>query len=93
MAAATSKTTKKTTRKSTKKTAVADRPKANETAMTSGPNENKWPSGPHPALYSPEWKEYFRHIIIERRNEILKELGYLRESSLEMTTDSYSGDS
>jgi len=55
--------------------------------------DQKWPSGPHPTLYSPEWKEYFREIIQQKREEIMHELGYLKESSLEMTTDSYSGDS
>jgi RNA polymerase-binding protein DksA len=51
-----------------------------------------WPSGPKPSHYAPEWKEYFRHLILEKRNEILKELGYLRETSLEATTEKYSGD-
>src|SRR5512145_303618 len=52
----------------------------------------KWPQGEKPPLYSPEWKEYFRELIIERRKEILRELNYLRETSLETTTDQYSGD-
>ncbi|MBK6909571.1 MAG: TraR/DksA family transcriptional regulator [bacterium] len=52
-----------------------------------------WPDGPKPTLYAPEWKEYFRHLIVERRKEILRELGYLRESSMEQTSDTYSGDS
>ncbi|MCL4304898.1 TraR/DksA family transcriptional regulator [bacterium] len=55
--------------------------------------QNPWPDGPKPTHYSPEWKEYFRHLIIEQRKEILRELGYLRESSLEHTTETYSGDS
>lgn len=54
---------------------------------------HKWPDGPKPAFYSPEWKEYFRHLINERRKEIMREIGYLRESSMEQTSDTYSGDS
>ena len=54
---------------------------------------HKWPDGPKPALYSPEWMEYFRHLINERRKEIMREIGYLRESSMEQTSDTYSGDS
>jgi RNA polymerase-binding protein DksA len=52
----------------------------------------KWPAGEKPALYSPDWKEYFREIILEKRKEILRELSYLRETSMETTTDQYSGD-
>ncbi len=54
---------------------------------------HKWPDGPKPTHYSPEWIEYFRHLINERRKEILREIGYLRESSMEQTSDTYSGDS
>lgn len=53
----------------------------------------KWPEGPKPLLYSVEWAEYFRHLILERRKEIMQEMSYLRESSLEQTSDTYSGDS
>ncbi|NUO17965.1 TraR/DksA family transcriptional regulator [bacterium] len=53
----------------------------------------KWPDGAKPSHYSPEWMEYFRHLIHERRKEILREIGYLRESSMEQTSDTYSGDS
>ena len=52
----------------------------------------KWPSGDKPALYGPEWKEYFRDIILNRRKEILRELTYLRETSMDSTTDQYAGD-
>jgi RNA polymerase-binding protein DksA len=52
----------------------------------------KWPSGEKPAVYSPEWKEYFRDLIMTKRKEIMHELGYLRETSLETTTGEYSGD-
>ncbi len=51
----------------------------------------KWPAE-KPQFYSPEWKEYFRELIFERRKDILRELNYLRETSLETTTDQYSGD-
>ena len=53
----------------------------------------KWPDGPKPTHYSPEWVEYFRYLINERRIEIQREIGYLRESSMEQTSDTYSGDS
>ena len=43
-------------------------------------------------LYGPKDKEYFRELILHKRAELLKELGYLKESSLEATTDEYSGD-
>ena len=70
---------------------------ANENSKKKSDNSDKptrpWPDGPKPTLYAPEWKEYFRHLIHERRKEILRELGYLRESSMEQTTDTYSGDS
>jgi DnaK suppressor protein len=52
----------------------------------------KWPSGAKPAVYSPEWKEYFRDLILRKRKEILHELSYLRETSMETTSDQYSGD-
>jgi DnaK suppressor protein len=55
-------------------------------------SEQKWPSGPKPAVYAPEWKEYFRDLILKKRKEILRELTYLRETSMETTTDQYSGD-
>lgn len=45
-----------------------------------------------PAVYSPEWKEYFHELILKKRKDILRELTYLRESSMEATTDQYSGD-
>ena len=56
------------------------------------PENLKWPAGEKPQFYSPEWAEYFRDLIMERRKEILRELTYLRETSLETTTDQYSGD-
>jgi RNA polymerase-binding protein DksA len=56
------------------------------------PENHKWPSGEKPQYYSAEWKEYFRELILERRKDILRELNYLRETSLETTTDQYSGD-
>jgi len=52
----------------------------------------KWPAGEKPAVYSPEWKEYFRELILRKRREILRELSYLRETSMETTADQYSGD-
>lgn len=52
----------------------------------------KFPGGAKPEFYSPEWKEYFRELIMNKRKEILRELTYLRESSMETTTDQYSGD-
>ena len=52
----------------------------------------KWPGGEKPTLYAPEWKEYFREIILKKRKEILHELNYLRETSMETTADQYSGD-
>lgn len=52
----------------------------------------KWPGGAKPAVYSPEWKEYFRDLILRKRKEILRELSYLRETSMETTSDQYSGD-
>lgn len=69
------------------KTNSKSRPTAVET-----PEIHNWPSGEKPQYYSPEWKEYFRELILERRKEILRELNYLRETSLETTTDQYSGD-
>jgi RNA polymerase-binding protein DksA len=62
-----------------------------KTAAAQNPENHKWPSE-KPQYYSPEWKEYFRELILERRKEILRELTYLRETSLETTTDQYSGD-
>lgn len=61
-------------------------------AAVAAPENRKWPAGEKPALYSPEWKEYFRELIIAKRGEILRELTYLRESSMETTTAQYSGD-
>lgn len=43
-------------------------------------------------LYNPKEKEYYRGIIENKKKELLKELGYLKESSLETTLDEYSGD-
>jgi DnaK suppressor protein len=55
-------------------------------------DQGKWPRGEKPAFYAPEWKEYFRDIILTRRKEILRELNYLHETSMETTSDQYSGD-
>jgi RNA polymerase-binding protein DksA len=52
----------------------------------------KWPSGDKPLLYAAEWKEYFREIILEKRKEILRELNYLRETSMDSTADEFAGD-
>jgi len=52
----------------------------------------KWPGGEKPAVYSPEWKDYFRELILRKRREILRELSYLHETSMETTADQYSGD-
>src|SRR3989339_1073607 len=96
MASATSKSnmTKKTNAKAPVDSKSNNTGKhAKETASSANSGDQKWPSGPHPHLYSPEWKEYFRKIITDRREDIMRDLGYLKESSLEMTTDSYSGDS
>jgi DnaK suppressor protein len=43
-------------------------------------------------LYDPADKEYYRQIIEKKKRDLLKELGYLKESSLETTLDEYSGD-
>jgi len=43
-------------------------------------------------LYRPEDKEFFRKLILQKRAELMKELGYLKETSLETTMDEYSGD-
>ena len=56
------------------------------------PAQGNWPSGEKPLLYSPEWKEYFRDLIMKRRKDILRELNYLRETSMDSTIDQYSGD-
>jgi DnaK suppressor protein len=45
-----------------------------------------------PELYSPADREYFRQLIMRKRVELMKELGYLKETSLETTMDEYSGD-
>lgn len=42
-------------------------------------------------LYSPEDMEYFKELILRKRAELLKELGYLKETS-ETTLEEYSGD-
>jgi DnaK suppressor protein len=55
-------------------------------------NHKKWPAGEKPAVYSPEWKEYFRELILSKRKEISRELAYLQETSMETTADQYSGD-
>jgi RNA polymerase-binding protein DksA len=61
-------------------------------AVTPPSEPGKWPTGEKPTHYAPEWKEYFRDIILARRKEILRELNYLRETSMDSTTDQYSGD-
>ncbi len=66
--------------------------KAKATKPEKAPERAKWPTGDKPHEYSPEWKEYFRELIMEKRKEILKELSYLRETSMETTSDQYSGD-
>jgi DnaK suppressor protein len=43
-------------------------------------------------LYDPTDKEHFRQLIEMKIRDLLKELGYLKESSLETTLDEYSGD-
>lgn len=42
--------------------------------------------------YGPEDKEFFRELILNKRAQLLRELGDLKETSLEATTDKYSGD-
>jgi DnaK suppressor protein len=42
-------------------------------------------------LYSPEDKEFFQELIMNKRAKLLEELGYLKESS-ETTLEEYSGD-
>lgn len=71
---------------------MANKPSKIKTVAAKSAESRKWPAGEKPQFYSPEWKEYFRELILERRKEILRELNYLRESSLETTTDQYSGD-
>jgi DnaK suppressor protein len=96
MTAATSKSnsTKKTAAKTPADSKTNSTGKnLKEATASANSGDQKWPSGPHPIHYSPEWKEYFRKIITDRREDIMRDLGYLKESSLEMTTDSYSGDS
>lgn len=79
-----------TARQSTKNKPEAKKsPPVETTPLEPG---QKWPSGPKPPVYSPEWKEYFRDIIMRKRKEISRELSYLRETSMEATTDQYSGD-
>ena len=43
-------------------------------------------------LYDPADVDYYRKIIENKMRELLKELGYLKETSLETTLDEYSGD-
>ena len=71
------------------------------TAKTAGKTKSRktapaktadFPGGEKPEFYAPEWKEYFRELIMNKRKDILRELTYLRESSMETTTDQYSGD-
>jgi RNA polymerase-binding protein DksA len=79
-----------TARQSTKtKPGTKASPPATAVALEPG---QKWPGGAKPAVYSPEWKEYFRELILRKRLEILHELSYLRETSMETTADQYSGD-
>jgi len=73
----------------TAKTANKNKAAKNNTPPAASGN---WPTGEKPPLYSPEWKEYFRDIINRRRKDILRELNYLRETSMETTSDQYSGD-
>jgi DnaK suppressor protein len=72
---------------------ATEKKKKSTNGDTAAQPTQKWPDGPKPSHYSPEWMEYFRALIHERRKEIMKELGYLRESSMEQTSDTYSGDS
>jgi DnaK suppressor protein len=72
----------------TTKRATKTKPETVEAPQPPG----KWPNGDKPAVYSPEWRDYFRDLIIKKRKEILHELAYLRETSMETTTDQYSGD-
>ena len=44
-------------------------------------------------LYDPADKEHFRKIIENKIRDLLKELGYLKEKTLETTLAEYSGDS
>ncbi len=67
-------------------------PKSKMSKAEKAADKAKWPAGEKPEFYSPEWKEYFRELIMEKRREILRELNYLRETSMETTTDQYSGD-
>lgn len=60
--------------------------------VAASPGTPRVPAGEKPEFYSPEWKDYFREIILQKRKGILRELTYLRESSMEATTDQYSGD-
>ena len=62
-----------------------------KTAAAENSKIHKWPAE-KPQYYAPEWKEYFRELIFERRKDFLRELNYLRETSMETTTDQYSGD-
>ncbi len=72
---------------------ATEKKKKSTNGDTAAQPTQKWPDGPKPTHYSPEWMEYFRHLIHERRKEIMHEIGYLRESSMEQTSDTYSGDS
>jgi len=53
--------------------------------------KSKTTSG-EPELYRPEDREFFRKLIMRKRVELMKELGYLKETSLERTMDEYSGE-
>jgi len=70
---------------------ATNKAKSSKNSAPPAPQGN-WPSGAKPQLYSPEWKEYFRDIIMRRRKDILRELNYLRETSMDSTIDQYSGD-
>lgn len=63
-----------------------------KTPRTAAVDKPKWPTGEKPPLYAPEWKEYFRSIILDKRKEILRELNYLRETSMDSTSDQFAGD-
>ena len=60
--------------------------------MSSNVKKKKKEKSGNAGLYSPGDKEYFRKVIMQKRAELLKELGYLKDASLETTTDEYSGD-
>jgi RNA polymerase-binding protein DksA len=41
--------------------------------------------------YSPEELEYFKELLVKKINTLLKEVGYLKESSLDTSLTEYSG--